>query len=151
MKIAVLYGVAIIGAASPVMPAAAAQDCSAIIKSLNSLSGEISNQADNYWAQRKAYIKHRSTASAGGATSPNVQAAQQRADSIKGVVPKNLASFAGLLAAAKEQKCLTPEEIKALQETAFNAGRAVNFDELPTSETTEGIPSARQTPRMPEK
>jgi hypothetical protein len=87
----------------------------------------------------------------GGAASPNVQAAQQQANSIKGVLPKNLRSFAELVAAAKEQKCLTPEQIKALQEPVFNAGRSVNFDELPTSETTEGIPSARQTPRMPEK
>lgn len=150
MRSAVLLGAVMIGAAFPAIPAVTApaavapQDCAAIIKSLNGLSGEISGHADSYWAQRRAYVEHKS------ATSPQAQSARVQADAVKALVPKKLEAFAGLVNAAKEQKCLSPERIKELHEATFNAGRAVNFDELPTSESTEGNIPARKTPRMPQ-
>lgn len=155
MKPGMVAGIALTIAGAFGAPAQAAQDCQQVVQQMNALSATIGQGANSYWEARKAFIASKTERPKKGVQAANKAgreaAALSQSGRVKASMPTLLRNFAALSEEAKSQKCLPPEKLRELREASFNNARRVNFDEVPKTPTTEGVPAENKPPRMPQR
>lgn len=155
MKPGMLAGIALTFSSVFGTPVQAAQDCQQVVQQMTTLSATIGQDAQSYWEARKAFIASKTERPKKGVPAANkaVREAASLSQSAraKASMPTLLRNFAALSERAKSQKCLPPEKLRELREASFNNARRVNFDEVPKTPTTEGLPAENKPPRMPQR
>jgi hypothetical protein len=152
MRALILVCTVALAIAPPAMAnAAPGASCSQIVQNLNDAAAAINGDATSYWAHRARFVDlifGQSTQTIANPP-PTAEHEKSQAEAVKGGIPGRLASFKGLITAARAQSCLSPTELSAIAEPPIKLAKRVTFDQFPPEEPIQPT-TDRGPPQMPQ-